>query len=62
MNVGESIASDIGIASPPIFGEAPVTIAIALAGPRYRMQDHVDEMARSVRETAEALSRSPRRE
>jgi DNA-binding IclR family transcriptional regulator len=62
MNIGATIAGHIGIASPIIAGEAPVTVAIALAGPRSRMQDHLDEMAQSVRETAETLSRSSRPE
>jgi DNA-binding IclR family transcriptional regulator len=56
-NIGATIADHIGIASPIIFGEAPVTVAIALAGPKSRMQNHIDEMAESVRETVETLSR-----
>jgi len=56
-NIGATIADHIGIASPIIFGETPVTVAIALAGPKSRMQNHIDEMAESVRETVETLSR-----
>ncbi|HEX3678627.1 MAG TPA: IclR family transcriptional regulator [Galbitalea sp.] len=58
MNIGETIADHIGLASPIIVGNAPVTIAIAVVGPKSRMQDHVHEIAHSIRETAESLSRT----
>ena len=60
-NVGQSIADHIGIASPVVVSGTPVTLAIAIAGPRSRMEDRVDEMAQSVLETARSLSTGPRR-
>ena len=57
-NIGGSIEGHIGIASSVIIRDFPVTVAISLAGPRSRMEDHVDEMAQNLRETAEALSRT----
>lgn len=56
LNLGETVRDNIGIASPIIIEEAPVTVAIAIAGPRSRMQDHIAEITTSVRETAASLS------
>ncbi|OAP23366.1 HTH-type transcriptional regulator YiaJ [Amycolatopsis sp. M39] len=55
-NIGETVADHLGIASPIIIGDKPVTVAIALAGPRSRMEGRVDEMAQSLLETVESLS------
>jgi len=60
LNIGGSIELNMGVASPVIVGEAPVTVAIVLSGVRSRMEEHVDEMARNVREAAESLSSIPR--
>ena len=62
MNIGSTIADHIGIASPILLAKAPVTVAIALAGPKSRMQDHIDEIAQSIRDTVEILSRGLRLE
>ncbi len=57
LNIGSTIADHIGIASPIIVGrDAPVTVAIALAGPKSRMADRVDEIAEDILQTAEFLS------
>ncbi|MDV7088959.1 IclR family transcriptional regulator [Rhodococcus opacus] len=59
INIGGVDTDLIGIASPIIFDKAPVTVAIALAGLRSRMEDNVDDIARSIREAAEFLASRP---
>jgi DNA-binding IclR family transcriptional regulator len=59
LNIGQSIAEHIGIASPVVVHGTPVTLAIAVAGPRSRMEDRVEEMAESVVETVRTLSSRP---
>jgi len=59
VNIGQSIADHIGIASPILNGDAPVTVAIALTGPRSRMEDKLGEMKQSVVRTVQALSPNP---
>ncbi|MFV0457387.1 MAG: IclR family transcriptional regulator [Actinomycetales bacterium] len=56
INTDVSNADRLGIASPIRFGNRPVTFAIALAGPRDRMERRIDEITRSVVEAAEAIS------
>ncbi|UKA55205.1 IclR family transcriptional regulator [Arthrobacter sp. FW305-BF8] len=55
-NIGESIADHISIASPIVNGTAPATLAIALVGPKSRMEENMDQIAKSVRQTAASLS------
>jgi DNA-binding IclR family transcriptional regulator len=55
-NVGESIAEHISIASPILIGTAAPTIAIAVVGPRSRMEARVEDIAQSIREAAATLS------
>jgi DNA-binding IclR family transcriptional regulator len=45
-----------GIASPIQNGGAPVTTAIAMAGPAFRMREHLDEYRADVLAAAERLS------
>lgn len=56
VNVGESPAGHIGIATPIIHGMGPPAIALAVAGPGPRMQDKVDDVAASLLSAAEQLS------
>jgi DNA-binding IclR family transcriptional regulator len=56
VNVGESIEGHIGIASPIFRGQTPPTLALVVSGLAFRMQDHVEEIARSVRDAVDALS------
>jgi len=57
LNVGETPAGHMGIATPLVSGTSPVTVAIALAGPKSRMQDKADDIAASLRAAVEQLSR-----
>lgn len=61
MNAGESVAEHIGLASPILDGTSPVTMAVAIVGPKFRVQDRVDEIAEGVRAAAQSLSRGPGR-
>jgi DNA-binding IclR family transcriptional regulator len=56
MNEGGAGGAHIGLASPILAGESQVTVAIAMAGPRSRMEQHLEEMKQSLRETTAALS------
>lgn len=56
LNIGNTIAGHIGIASPVVVGSTPATVAIAMAGPRSRMEGRVQEMAESILDTVRALS------
>lgn len=56
INTDVSIQDRLGIASPIVFGRGPVTVAIALAGPRSRMEGRIDEIARSLVEATRAIS------
>jgi DNA-binding IclR family transcriptional regulator len=60
VNIGQSVTEHIGIASPIIVGRAPVTLAIAMAGPRSRLEGRVEEMGASILETVQLLSSTPR--
>lgn len=61
-NFGESISDHIGIASPIILGEGTVTMAIAIAGPRARMEKQLDAMTEDLRSVVDGLSsRQPAR-
>jgi DNA-binding IclR family transcriptional regulator len=56
LNVGQSIAEHIGIASPILIGQAPPTMTISLAGPKIRMQDKVDDIAEALLAASESLA------
>ena len=57
INSGQSVADHIGIAVPIVTGRAPVTTAIAIAGPKSRIEDHVEEIADGMRDAVAFLSR-----
>jgi DNA-binding IclR family transcriptional regulator len=56
INIGESVAEHIGVASPIFSSPDSVTSALVIVGPRARMEGRVDAIAASIRETAGALS------
>jgi DNA-binding IclR family transcriptional regulator len=56
INIGESVAEHIGVASPVFSSPDSATIALVVVGPRARMEGRVDAIAASIRETAGALS------
>lgn len=47
---------ELGVASPIIRAGAPITTAVALAGPAARMHDKLNDIADSVRQAAQSLS------
>jgi DNA-binding IclR family transcriptional regulator len=47
---------DIGIASPVLNAGSQVMVAVAMAGPRSRMEERLEEMIQNLRETTEMLS------
>ncbi|MYW96147.1 IclR family transcriptional regulator [Amycolatopsis rubida] len=55
-NRGESVPDLYGVASPITTDGLDVTLAVGLAGPATRMAASLDEIAVSVRETAQRLS------
>jgi len=55
VNIGQSGTDHIGIAVPIFLGRTSVTTAIAIAGPRARMEDRIDEIAASVRTAVGSL-------
>ena len=57
VNHGGAGGAHIGIASPILSGESAVTVAVAMAGPRSRMEERLEEMMQSLRETTDVLSR-----
>jgi len=58
INVGQSGTDHLGLAVPIILGHASVTTAISIAGPRARMEERVDDIAKSVRAAVESLPSS----
>ena len=56
INIGGRGGDELGVASPIIHGSAPVTTALALAGPVTRMQEKLDDITDSVRHAARSLS------
>ena len=56
LNAGDSPGSHLGIATPLLNAHGPVTVAIALAGPKSRLQDRVDDIAASMLAAVDALS------
>jgi DNA-binding IclR family transcriptional regulator len=54
-NIGQSVADHIGLAVPVVPKKLPVTTAIAIAGPKLRMQDRVEEMAADLRDAVASL-------
>jgi len=57
-NLGETEPDQSGIASPIVNANAPVTMALAMAGPSSRMDPHIDEISESLKTAAAALSTS----
>lgn len=57
LNVGDTPAGHIGVATPLLTGNASVTVVIALAGPKSRMQHNVDGIAASMLASVDQLSR-----
>jgi DNA-binding IclR family transcriptional regulator len=57
VNRGGAGGAHIGIASPVLAGDSQVTVAVAMAGPRPRMEERLEDMIQSLRETTEMLSR-----
>ncbi|MCD2114857.1 helix-turn-helix domain-containing protein [Rhodococcus rhodochrous] len=55
INIGQSVADHIGIAVPIRIGQSPVTTAIAIAGPKSRLDGHVDAIASDMRNAAAAI-------
>jgi DNA-binding IclR family transcriptional regulator len=57
-NRGETMPDLYGVASPIRIGTVDVTLAVGVAGPAFRMKDHLDEIAQGVIEIARSLSNS----
>lgn len=56
VNYGGAGGAHIGIASPVLSEHSQVVVAVAMAGPKSRMEVHLEEMIQSLRETTEMLS------
>jgi len=56
LNVGQSFADHLGIASPVIMNPASVNVALAIVGPRTRMEDKVEDISQSLLETARSFT------
>lgn len=56
INIGQSGADHIGLAVPVIVGQSQVTTSIAMAGPRSRMENRMDEIAADMLAAARSLS------
>ncbi|WPU09510.1 IclR family transcriptional regulator C-terminal domain-containing protein [Pseudarthrobacter oxydans] len=56
INVGQSGTDHIGVAVPIFVGQAPVTMSLAMAGPRSRMEDKVDEIAADMLAAAGSIT------
>ena len=56
VNRGGAGGAHIGIASPVLTGDLQVAVAVAMAGPRPRMEERLADMLQSLRETTEMLS------
>lgn len=50
-------SAHLGIATPVITGNGPVTVSITVTGPKSRMEDKIDDIAASMLEAVEKLSR-----
>ena len=58
-NRGETVPDLYGVASPIIFGDMDVTLAIGLSGPIDRMAENLDDVGRIVLKVAKSLSSVP---
>lgn len=58
INHGGAGGAHIAIASPVLAGESQVTVTVAMAGPRTRMEERLQDMIQNLRETTETLSRA----
>jgi DNA-binding IclR family transcriptional regulator len=56
VNIGQSGADHIGLAVPVFVGQSPVTMSIAMAGPRSRMEGRMDEIAADMLAAAKPIS------
>ena len=56
VNYGGAGGAHIGIASPVLTEDLRVMVAIAMAGPKSRMEERLEDMIQSLRETTEMLS------
>ena len=56
INTDVSIQDRLAISSPIVFGHGPVTVAIAIAGPRSRMEGRIDDIASSLVKAVDAIS------
>jgi DNA-binding IclR family transcriptional regulator len=54
-NIDHAPAGHIGLAVALPFGQSPVTTALALAGPKGRIEDKVDSIVMSLREAVASL-------
>lgn len=57
-NIGATNQGHLGMASPIHVGDGPVTVAIAIVGPRARMEDKIDQISRDLVATVQSLSPS----
>lgn len=55
VNIGQSVADHIGLAVPIALGMSRVKTALAIAGPKSRMESHVDDISASLLAAAGAL-------
>ena len=55
VNIGGSNQGHLGIASPIRLGDGPVTVAIAIVGPRGRMEDKMDKISKDLVKTVQSL-------
>jgi DNA-binding IclR family transcriptional regulator len=56
VNIGQSGQDHIGLAVPIFVGQSPVTTALAMAGPRSRMEDRMDEISVDMLAAAKKIS------
>ncbi len=56
INIGQSGQDHIGLAVPVAVGNSPITMAIAMAGPRSRIEGKMDEMAADMLRAAKSIS------
>ncbi|MCH6470729.1 IclR family transcriptional regulator [Sinomonas terrae] len=56
VNIGQSGQDHIGLAVPIFVGQSPVTTSLAMAGPRSRMEDRMDEISADMLAAAKTIS------
>ena len=55
-NIGGTAEGMVGVASPIVIPDRPVTLTIAVTGPEHRLLDHLEELGADVLAAAEALA------